>query len=574
MKIRTVYNTIAIGLIVGFITGIIFSIDKIVNNRYVHYKMFRLIAYSFQEYLNKTILVAVSISFILFIGYLLTLFIINLMGKSVPSRQNGFSKKLNKYLTSAYSKVVLTFIILFLLTLNLTVILGSNDLKSPNIILISIDDLRADHLGCYGYNRNTSPHIDSFAKKNILFKHCYVHQPWTLPSHMSMLTSLYPITHGVDMSHVLDTAIVTLAEVLKNEGYKTMGFVCGGPWMYPYYGFGQGFDHYSIGGPERNAEQQNTLIRKYLEKFKGKKLFLFIHYFDVHSDFNKLPYDAPPPYDNLFSADYDGSFKGGGEGIFGSKYLADINRKQIKLKENDLNYIISLYDNGIAYMDKCMGDFFDILKEMNVFDSSLIIITADHGEEFQEHGYMMHGNPYYYEDIMHVPLLVKLPSIDNDFKNSKGGKIVNGLVESIDIMPTILDLLRIKKLKVQGKSLKALIDGNGEGKEYIFGLGSGGNLFIRSERWKMLNDSGLKEGRFKLFDLGNDPMERVNLIGKGLEIEDRLKKRIKEKIKMSQKLRKELLKKEDTSRDIERGYREVSLTHEEKEKLRALGYLQ
>lgn len=555
---------------VGFIMGIIFSINKIVANRYVHYEMFRLIAYCFQEYLNKSILIAVSISFAIVIGCLLFLFVSILRWKSVSLIYVEFSKKLNKFFTSTYSKITLVFIVLSLLILNLTIMFYSySDLKSPNIILVSIDDLRVGHLGCYGYSRNTSPNIDSFAKRNILFKYCYVHQPWTLPSHISMLTSLYPVTHGVDMRHRLDPAIVTLAEVLKNESYRTMGFVSGGPWTHPGYGFEQGFDHYSAGEEERNAENQNALIRKFLKKYKDEKLFFFIHYFDVHSDNNRLPYDVPPPYNNLFSADYDGSFKGGGGGIFASKYLAYVNRKQIKIEENDLNYIISLYDNGIAYMDKCIGGLFEILKNMDIFDNSLLIITADHGEEFQEHGYMLHGNPYYYEEIMHVPLIVKLPKA-----NGKEGKIIDGLVESIDIVPTILDLLRIKKPKVQGKSFTGLIDGDERGKEYVFGFGSRGSVFIRSKRWKMLNDSVFKEGRFKLFDLQNDPMERVNLIGKGLEIEDRLKRKLKEKMGLSQKLRKELLNKKDISQDVKMNHKDVSLTQQEKEKLRALGYLQ
>jgi arylsulfatase A-like enzyme len=235
---------------------------------------------------------------------------------------------------------------------------------------------------------------------------------------------------------------------------------------------------------------------------------------------------------------------------------------------------MSLYDNGIAYMDKCIGDLFEMLKAMDLFDNSLIIITADHGEEFQEHGYMIHSNPYYYEEIMHVPLIIKLPKTGGDLKNGKEGKIVNGLVESIDIMPFILDFLGIKKSKMQGRSFKGVTGEDEEGKEVVFGFGSTGSLFIRSERWKMLNDSGLKEGRFKLFDLQNDPMERVNLIGKDLAIEATLKKKLKEKIKASQKLRKELLEKEDRSRDDGKEHKDVSLTQEEKEKLRNLGYLQ
>jgi choline-sulfatase len=437
-------------------------------------------------------------------------------------------------------------------------------LDGPNIILISIDALRADHLGCYGYSRNTSPNIDSFTKRNILFKNCYVHEPWTLPSHISMLTSLYTITHGVDKEHALNPVIVTLAEVLEKEGYMTLGFVSAGTWTNAKYGFDQGFKIYHGGKRGESGEAKNTLIREYLEKYKEEKLFLFVHYFDVHSDFNQLPYDAPSPFNNLFSNGYSGNFQGGDNGVFASKYLKQVNKNQIKLKEDDLNYIASLYDNGIAYMDKCIGDLFEMLKSMDLFENSLIIVTSDHGEEFQEHGYMLHSNPFYYEEMMHVPLIVKLPKAD-----SKEGKIINNLVESIDIMPTIIDLLEVEKPKIQGESLAGLINGGGKGKEYIFGFGSTGSLFIRSDRWKMVNDNGLQEGRFKLFDLHNDPTEHTNLIGKGLEVENKLKRKLSERIEMSMKLRKDLL-----SQDGERDDKDVSLTQEEKEKLRALGYLE
>ncbi|MBW1853154.1 MAG: sulfatase [Deltaproteobacteria bacterium] len=378
-------------------------------------------------------------------------------------------KKSNAFLGLNYSKVMPIVFVLTLFILSLTVVYcSSGDLKDPNIILISIDDLRADHLGCYGYSRDTSPNTDSFARKNILFTKCYVPQAWTLTSHISMLTSLYPITHGVDMSHILDSAIVTLAEILKNEDYITMGFASGGVWTDAKYGFGRGFKIYYSGKSEESAEDKSALIRKHLETHKGEKLFLFIHYFDVHSGFSKLPYDAPPPFNNLFSHKYHGDFQGGVGTTFASEYLKYVNMHNLTLEKKDLDYIISLYDNGIAYMDKCIGDLFDMLKKMDLFDNSLIIITADHGEEFQEHGYMLHSNPYYYEEIMHVPLVVKLPQAGDTFKSSKKGKVINSLVESIDIMPTILDLLGIKGPKMQGKGLIGLIKGDEKGKEYIF----------------------------------------------------------------------------------------------------------
>lgn len=449
---------------------------------------------------------------------------------------------------------------------------GPTAATAPAIVLISIDDLRADHLGCYGYKRNTSPHIDSLAQEGLIFSKCYIHEPWTLPSHISLLTSLYPITHGVDKSHLLDPAIVTLAESLQAQGYTTVGSVSGGVWMHPRYGFGRGFDIYNL-NPDVRAEDQNAFVKEMLEKYRGKQLFLFIHYFDVHSDIDKLPYEAPPPYNTLFSRDYCGGFKGGTGTDFSSKQLAYINENQIALAQDDIECIISLYDNGIAYADKCVGDLIALLKQENRFDNTLIVITADHGEEFQEHGYLLHDNPYYYEEIVHVPLILKLPKTQRNFPGNKRGEIVNDLVESIDIMPTILDIAGIDGPRVQGMSLLKLIDGDGNGKECVFGLGSSGNLMIRTERWKLVNDRGFQEDRFKLFDLHNDPMERVNLSGTGLAIEARLKESLKRKVEQSHTLKKSLIEKGATEQESEKDNDTVTLTPEEKERLKALGYV-
>ena len=422
--------------------------------------------------------------------------------------------------------------------------------RYPNIILISIDDLRADHLGCYGYQRNTSPYIDSFAKNNILFERCYTHEPWTTTAHLSMLTSLYPITHGVDINNYpLHPAFLTLTEVLKNEGYFTMGFV-NNIFVSPVGGFTQGFDYYIFKETycpwelNRNAEYQNMFIKNYLHKHRKKMFFLFIHYFDVHSDTGNLPYNAPPPYDKLFSANYDGNLDERLKGKSASKYLAVLNKKQKKLSKKDIKYIISLYDNGIAYMDQCIGDLFKTFQEMNVFDNSLIILTADHGEGFQEHGWMLHGNPYYYEEQMHVPLIVKLPK-ENSYSKT-GGKRIESLVEIIDIMPSIFDYLHINisDFKLQGKSFLNMLNYNAGEKNYIFGFGSDklgdgpkDNLMVRSERWKLISDGGLKEARFKLFDLGSDPKEQKNLANKRLDIKNELAGRLIEEIEESKNLR-------------------------------------
>ena len=447
--------------------------------------------------------------------------------------------------------------------------------EGPNIILISIDDLRADHLGCYGYRRNTSPHIDAFARESILFDYAFSHEPWTPSSHGTMLTSLYPRTLSHQGAGMVPPEIATLAEFLKNEGYITFAFSCS-PWLHPSRGFGQGFDEYifpvdmafSPDDPLREAEHQNKKIITALEKIKHKKFFAFIHYFDVHSKSQMLPYDAPPPFNGLFTTDNATELKNGFGKTSGSEYLANVNKNRIKLPGSDLEHITALYDNGIAYMDSSIGDLFKALQDMNRYDNSMIIITADHGEEFQEHGYMLHDNPYNHEELMHVPLLVKLPQKESSF----AGKRISSLIELIDIMPSVMEYVNIKPFNLQGTSFIPLITGKAKGKEYVYGLSSVKSLYVRSQKWKLMSDNELNESRLQLFDLEHDPQEHNNVVRERPDIKNMLVKKLQEQLEASRVLGSQILR--GASSEGIGIDKKFGINEEQKEKLKALGYVQ
>jgi len=430
----------------------------------------------------------------------------------------------------------------------------------PNVILISIDTLRADHLGCYGYKRNTSPNIDSFGANNILFENCFIHEPSTAQSHMSILTGLYPFTHGVSHSSgmALSSSRKTLAEALRSEGYRTLGFArqCGQ--MCAEFGFARGFDVYIEGNHSAFiAELQNKFMARYLEESKDDTLFLFAHYYDVHSDFEKLPYDSPPPYNRMFCPDYKGNFTGGDGKLYASKYLANANRKNIRFEQDDLEYITALYDGSVAYTDRCVGDLFAILRKLGLYDESLIILTSDHGEEFQEHGFMLHGNPYYYEELVRVPMIMKLPGA------AVAGKVVAGLIESIDIMPSILALLGVSNVpRMQGDSFIRLIDDpQAQGKDVVFGytVKDGPRAFARSSRWKLLTPNIQHDQQFKMFDLSSDPQEMLEITDNPDGVTEQLKAKLLDKYMK--------LEKPGPQKD-------VSITPEQLEMLRSLGYIQ
>ncbi|MBI4228743.1 MAG: sulfatase-like hydrolase/transferase, partial [Deltaproteobacteria bacterium] len=227
--------------------------------------------------------------------------------------------------------------------------------KNINVILISIDTLRADHLSCYGYGRTTSPNIDRLANEGIAFSNAFSVASWTLPAHISMLTSMYSEAHGVITDeNSLDENRVTLAEILKDRGYATAAFVSG-VYLHSRYGFDQGFDVYDesiIDNAERGGEDLvqevtspslNDSIQSWLKINNQKKFFLFLHYFDVHFD-----YIPPPPYDTMFGLDYKGKIDG--RNFYNNP---EINSE---MDPRDLKHVIALYDGEIAFTDKYIGE--------------------------------------------------------------------------------------------------------------------------------------------------------------------------------------------------------------------------
>ncbi|MCP4631648.1 MAG: sulfatase [candidate division Zixibacteria bacterium] len=270
--------------------------------------------------------------------------------------------------------------------------------RKPNILLIIVDTLRYDHLGYSGYERNTSPNIDEFSKECTVFNNAYSQSGWTYPSFASIYTSLHPKDHSIiRWENQLDTSFTTLVEVLKDDGYATYG--------YPSHlgldiqsGMAQGFDHYyrdvfEIEKPHARITSPiiHDLITTDLKKVK-EPFFMMAHYFDPHSVYVKHP-----EFDFGFNA-------------------------------------IDLYDSEIAYTDSYLGKLLAELKRLGLYDDMVIVFMADHGEEFEEHGMVLHMQLF--NEVLKIPLLIKTPD------SNKG--IVNKNVDQIDIAPTILSLAGVE----------------------------------------------------------------------------------------------------------------------------------
>lgn len=377
-----------------------------------------------------------------------------------------------------------------------------------NTVLISIDTLRPDHLGCYGYSRETSPNIDRLAREGALFENAFSSTTWTLPAHMALLTSLPGLVHGVlNESFLLDERRITLAEVLKEHGYSTYGIFTG-PFLLPRWGFAQGFDDYldatlydkSLDGPEMlNASERDRTtpgaiknVESLLDQNRKRPFFLFLHLFDAHPDF--IP---PPPYDTMFDPNYKGNIRG----------VDIMNNPEVNkdMEPEDLEHLRALYDGEICFVDEeGIGGLIRILKGRGILEKTLIVITSDHGEEFFEHGVFGHRQNLY-DTTLRIPLIFWCPG------RVSAGMVIKEQVRIIDIMPTILDLVGISQSpEGVGRSLIPLLNGKEADREErpIFAVLKDYKRYqeaLRTEEYKVIRDY-MKEERL-FIDLIRDPEE-------------------------------------------------------------------
>jgi arylsulfatase A-like enzyme len=314
-----------------------------------------------------------------------------------------------------------------------------------NVILITADTLRADHLSCYGYTLLTSPNIDNFSRESFLFSSARTPIPTTSPAHASIMTSLYPHNHKVLVNLApMNKEIKTLAEILQENGYKTAAIVSAWPLRSGATGLEKGFDYYNDAftdsyraiQAEQLADETTNKAINWLSRNKNKKFFLWIHYFDPH-----YPYREHNKLSNL---------------------PVELKKKSDKKRMRKIEKIIYKYDREIAFMDFHIGRLFSALQEWNLNCKTIVILTADHGESLGEHNYTGHGK-YLYEPSLHVPLIIRHPTINAQ------QKIINDNVSLLDIMPTVLDFLNISSnLTLSGKSLVPSINGKNNLANRIF----------------------------------------------------------------------------------------------------------
>jgi len=390
----------------------------------------------------------------------------------------------------------------------------------PNVLLISIDSLRADRLGCHGNPHKPSPNIDAIAEVGVRFERCIAAAPWTLASHASLLTGLFTHEHGVNEKlEALDAATPLLPTLFASNGYATAAIVSG-PFMSKPYGFDRGFDYYDDDIARMDEKQSHEAetsprlagkatqwLKRRVSEHREQPFFLFLHMWDVH-----YHYHPPPPYDTKYDPDY----RGKANGTF-RPWHSDFGER---LKPRDIQHIRALYDGELAFTDEHVGQVLNVVKELGVADNTIVCITGDHGDEFYEHGFGGHLRTLYNE-VLHVPWIVAGPGVPK-------GRVVEGGVANADILPTLTQLAGLSggSTSLSGRSQTAVMSGTSQVvPRPIFGEtmyqwmkpassqpGNEGQLVcVELDGWKFIQRRSSPQFE-RLFNLRTDPAETKTLV--------------------------------------------------------------
>ena len=370
----------------------------------------------------------------------------------------------------------------------------------PNVVLISVSSLRPDHLKCYGYSKDTSPHIDRLAAEGALFENVISSSSWSLPAHGAMFTGLCDSVHGcTEADRRLHEDHYTLAERLRDVGYTTTGFFSG-PFLHPAFGMSQGFETYAdcMWRPSASAETKQPdvtspqivdQVQGWLQKNTRRPFFMFVQMWDPHFDFT-----PPPPYDTKFDPDYRGE-------VTGERFLLNpaINKN---MPPRDLEHLGALYDGEIAWTDDHLGRILDELESLKLLDSSIVILVSDHGTALLEHGLRGHRNSLF-DEVIRIPLIIRYPAI------IEGGQRFGQQARIIDLLPTVIALLGMPADFLMGQTLTPLFSGQKlERREpavsELLSMGFKLQSFRVAERktiWNLDPDAG------SVYDLRSDPGE-------------------------------------------------------------------
>ena len=390
--------------------------------------------------------------------------------------------------------------------------------KDYNVVMVSFDALQAAHVSSLGYSRKTTPTIDAMAKDGFNFTNAISTSSWTVPAAMTWFTGVSASEHKLfnkfavynppnnKLSRMRELApnLVTLAEVLKQNGYMTGGFT-GDAGMSAVFGYGLGFDTYfdkiKFGGMDKSI----PLALDWIKTNKDKKMFIFLHGYDAHGQ--HVP-DAGFDY-RFVDKGYDKKYTGSKEEQEALREEG-LEKGTVSVRKEDVSFWRAIYDEKIQRTDADFKGFLEEYEKLGLTGKTIFILTSDHGTEFFEHNKMDHGFSLY-DELVHIPLVIKLPK-------SSGGKVITDQISSLNVMPTVLDLLDVKvpenvTKQMRGKSLVPALQGKPVAEDVFCETDYRHFTFKRSvqtkEGWKFIYN--LENKTRELYNLKSDPAETKNL---------------------------------------------------------------
>jgi arylsulfatase A-like enzyme len=388
--------------------------------------------------------------------------------------------------------------------------------SGPNVVFVTVDTLRADHLGCYGYPRPTSPAIDRLAARGLLFRHAESVQSATWPAITSLHTSLYPSAHGVVWNGWQPReGITTLAELLRARGFATAAFVTN-----MLRARHPGFSRVHLARAATQAEQDRRATDAaiaHLDHVRDRRFFLWLHLLSPHAD-----YAPPPPHDDAFA-------RGGTSRLDGTMTeLVALRERGERLGEEDVARIVDLYDGEVAFADEQVGRLLDALRERGLERTTLVVFSADHGEDLHQHNAYFFHSPSMYSSSLAVPLVLSWPGV------LPQGEATDHPASLVDVAPTVLSLLGLPVPSFfQGH---ALLEGRRVPREaarrVAFSETSGRVFGARTPEWRLVyNPEKLHPdapggpypiGELELYDLRSDPSEQRDVATERRDVAERL----------------------------------------------------
>ncbi len=554
MDKQKIINLLALGIFGGFYIGLVYALRNIIiPHRYFYYGMYRLSADILREQLNDWFLLSLlTVGAVIILRCALQWVLPTFMSgkKTGTAKGDGAERRVVKLTLSDTLPIVMLCLLLFstgwvmtdifsfelltggsislllivllgsfiretqrvplyliklkalfvlgvLLSLNIGILVTNSwaVMPGPNIILFAIDCLRPDHLGFNGYERETSPAIDRLAQNGMVCSNAYTNASWTKPSVATLFTSFYPQVHGaLEPSQVLSNTALTVAELLRNDGYRTLFLNGGNPFIDERFNFGQGFDYYQyFPRTEHSGSDLTYAFLSQIEITKNQKFFAYLHYMDTHAPYTNNNYNR------YFQIQPDGR-----ETITVDNTKCNIIRTltaKNELTEQHKQEIITFYDRQIRYVDENIERILTFLKKKQLLKNTVVIVTSDHGEEFWEHNNYEHGHTLYNE-ILRVPLIISGSTI----KPSE----VKTAVSLLDVLPTLLDITGIthENLGLQGTSIfKAINPSANRNPVPVFATGTlYGNekyCLIRDTK-KMIITTASKRKKWNLIGYRND----------------------------------------------------------------------